>query len=173
MKNTKSTGVFLPLTHNEIKRLEAVAINRRESLDCWLLTTILGVLEVDEDEAQFEKQEAKTGRQFLRVSKKKMPRKSHAVEDGGSCKVEFSNKDANRLYRAAKFSGIDPEEFVRRAVMSFVEDDEDEMTPADLKRMNRSDDPIRLGQISVGRENSNWEAREALPPAPDWQTLKN
>lgn len=77
MKNTKSSGVFLPLTATEIKRLEAVAKFRCESLDCWLLTTILGVLEVDEDEAKIEEQVALTGRQFLRVTNRKTPRNTH------------------------------------------------------------------------------------------------
>jgi hypothetical protein len=57
MKKTASpTGITLPLTSAEIDRIQSIA-GRNGGMESWLRSTLLGVLEVDEEEVEFEKEE--------------------------------------------------------------------------------------------------------------------
>jgi predicted HicB family RNase H-like nuclease len=94
MKKTNQTGVFLPLSRNEISRIEAVAKRRRETLDSWLLLAITGVLECDEDDAAFEARNAA----------------------GGDIMVKIPKKTAARLERAAAFEEMSVTDYVKDGI---------------------------------------------------------
>jgi len=58
MEKTETSGVFLPLTPKEMSRIERAAQNASTTAECWLLLTILGVLEVEEEDAEWRKAQA-------------------------------------------------------------------------------------------------------------------
>ena len=93
MKKSEPTGVFLPLTRNEISRLEKVTSRRGESVKDWLLLAVLGALECDEEEADFE-----------------------ARKDGEAIVVKIPKKTAARLERAAEFEEMSVAEYVKDGI---------------------------------------------------------
>jgi hypothetical protein len=93
MKKTQPTGVFLPLTRNEISRLEKVTSRRGESVKDWLLLAVLGALECDEEEADFE-----------------------ARKDGEAIVVKIPKKTAARLEQAAEFEEMSVAEYVKDGI---------------------------------------------------------
>jgi len=50
MKNTNTTGVLLPLTPNEIDRINALAAIRGETSERWLQLAVTGALDCDEED---------------------------------------------------------------------------------------------------------------------------
>jgi hypothetical protein len=58
MEKTETSGVFLPLTPKEMSRIARAAQNASTTAECWLLLTILGVLEVEEEDAEWRKAQA-------------------------------------------------------------------------------------------------------------------
>lgn len=93
MRKTQPTGVFVPLSRNEISRLEELVRRGGKSAQDWLLLVALGALECDKEEVAFE------------------PRKGT-----GEMMVKIPKRTAARLERAAAFEEMGVEAYVKDCI---------------------------------------------------------
>lgn len=84
---------------------------------------------------------------------------------------KVTREEANRIHRAAMFSGNSLADYLHGAVFTAVIDDEDHMNSGNLAEMYATKTPVRGVEFITGRAASNWEHREGLPSAPDWQAI--
>jgi len=84
---------------------------------------------------------------------------------------KVTREEANRIHRAAMFSDNSLQDYLHGAVFTAVGDDEDFMDSENLAEMYATKTPVRGVEFVIGRAASNWEHREGLPVAPDWQTI--
>jgi hypothetical protein len=94
MKNPNQTGLLVPLSQNEIARIEKLAAKRRETPERWLLLAVLGCLETDEEDAAFEA----------------------GSNGGGDLVLKIPKKTAARLKRAAAFEEMSVADYLKDGI---------------------------------------------------------
>lgn len=92
-KSVKPTGVFVPLSRNEINRLEELVRRGGKSVQDWLLLVALGAIACDEENVAFE------------------PRNG-----AGEMMVKIPKRTAARLERAAAFEEIGVTDYLKDCI---------------------------------------------------------